>query len=701
MEGLAVQKTFQFVITAILGSGFLLAQAPRTAEVELKAAQQKADVEGDLNGAIKQYSAIIAKHKNDRAVTATALVHMAECYQKMGDAESRKIYEQVVREYADQKEAVTLARARLGGASPANREIATRRVWTGPKVDTLGSVSRDGRYLSFADWETGDLAIRELATGTDRRLSNKGTWNDSPEYAEESVMSPDGKQVACSWQHGTKRLHYDLRIASVTGKNPATLRTLYENEDFEWLGPYDWSPDGKWIAVLIDRKDRNTQIGLISTNDGSLRVLKSFGWGGPGKPLFSPDSKYLAFDLTSGPNADDRDVLILAVDGSREIPAVTGPANDEVLGWTPDGQHLLFASDRSGSRGMWALPIRDGNPQGSPELIKSDIGLGQPMGVTQSGSMYFGVQTDGPDVYVAGLDFRSGQVTSAPSRPVQHFIGTNSQPDWSHDGKYLAYRSIRGRGAEGGYVLCIRSVETGQTRELRLKMSFFHFPRWAPDGQSLVVKGGDLNGKKGVFRVDARTGELIPLVLSAEDEFSSRGYAELSPDERYLYDVRTASPDGNKVIERELASGSERVLPCRGFIRQISLSPDGRQLICETFDQGTKQMAVVAIPTRAGEPREIRRSEAMNPATGTRPGMFAGWAPDGRSILFAKGGELWLLPVEGGGEPRKTTFRVTSDTGLAGFRVHPDGTRIAWTAGNKKREVWVLENFLPVLQATR
>ena len=40
-------------------------------------------------------------------------MRMAECYQKLGDAESRKIYEQVVKDYADQKEAVTLARARL------------------------------------------------------------------------------------------------------------------------------------------------------------------------------------------------------------------------------------------------------------------------------------------------------------------------------------------------------------------------------------------------------------------------------------------------------------------------------------------------------------------------------------------------------------------------------------------------------------
>lgn len=45
---------------------------------------------------------IVDTFKTDRAVVATALVRMAECYQKLGDAESRKIYERVAREFADQ-----------------------------------------------------------------------------------------------------------------------------------------------------------------------------------------------------------------------------------------------------------------------------------------------------------------------------------------------------------------------------------------------------------------------------------------------------------------------------------------------------------------------------------------------------------------------------------------------------------------------
>jgi outer membrane protein assembly factor BamD (BamD/ComL family) len=68
------------------------------AERQLKAAMNAELVNGDLKTAIKQYGEIAAKHKNDRAVAAMALVRMAEAYHKLGDAESRKVYERVLRE---------------------------------------------------------------------------------------------------------------------------------------------------------------------------------------------------------------------------------------------------------------------------------------------------------------------------------------------------------------------------------------------------------------------------------------------------------------------------------------------------------------------------------------------------------------------------------------------------------------------------
>ncbi len=73
--------------------------------------------------------------------------------------------------------------------------------------------------------------------------------------------------------------------------------------------------------------------------------------------------------------------------------------------------------------------------------------------------------------------------------------------------------------------------------------------------------------------------------------------------------------------------------------------------------------------------------------------------PDGRHLLFSKGRrqnmELWRIPVDGG-EPEKLGLAMVG-LGLSGLSVHPDGKRIAFSAGGGAGptvELWVIENFL-------
>src|SRR3954451_6487742 len=98
-------------IAAIIFAVALPAVADEKKANELiQAAQAKETVQGDLKAAIQLYGQAVKESGANRGLAAKTLLRMAESYQKMGDAEARKIYEQVVREYADQKEAVTLAR---------------------------------------------------------------------------------------------------------------------------------------------------------------------------------------------------------------------------------------------------------------------------------------------------------------------------------------------------------------------------------------------------------------------------------------------------------------------------------------------------------------------------------------------------------------------------------------------------------------
>jgi Tol biopolymer transport system component len=94
-------------------------------------------------------------------------------------------------------------------------------VW--PHAENIqGAPSPDGRHLSFVDWSTGDLAVRDLTTGESRHVTNKGSWSESSEQAGYSVFSADGKQLAYSWFNEEKKI-FELRSIDLNGTQPHVL----------------------------------------------------------------------------------------------------------------------------------------------------------------------------------------------------------------------------------------------------------------------------------------------------------------------------------------------------------------------------------------------------------------------------------------------------------------------------------------------
>ena len=695
-----MKSRLTYLLLAIVAAvAVVAADQNDAARTLLEAARKTEVVDGDLNAAIRLYKDIADKYKTDHAIAANALLRMAQCYEKLGGAEARPIYERIVRDYADQKDAVVVANARLGGGDRAEQQtsVALRKIWTG---DISGAVSPDGRFMTHVGNFNTALVLRDLTTGADRALTSepgRGTYS--------SVFSKDGTQVAYDW---CTRETCEVRIASLQGTGVPLSRRVFGNDEGA-VSPMDWSPDGKWIAVSLERKDRTTQIGLMEVSGGKLRVLKSVDWRGSTRMFFSPDGRDIAFDLPVDENSGQRDVFVLAVDGSREVRAVSHSGEDRVMGWTPDGKHLLFASDRSGAMGLWAQAFAAGKPQGSAELVKPDIGNVSPLGIIRSGAMYLGIRVSSQDVEVASIDLATGKQTAAPVRPIQRFTGSNSQPAWSPDGKSLAYASARGNSS----IVAVRSAGTGEIRELRPALSWFQGLSWSPDGRSFAVFGTDLKGRHGVFRIDADGGDVTPIAVPiAETEALSYEGFHWSPDRGRLY---YHSQNGT-VRERDLASGSERVVftgrpssisvtPPDGRLGPISLSPDGQWIASYRAEASGKSSVVVLIPVNGGEPLELLRVNRPEWVNNTS----MPWTPDGRAILVRKmtstGGEtsdLWLVPIDGT-MPRKLDFDVNRVVPYAQgkIRLHPDGRQIAFVSGQQVSEVWVLENVLPALTAKR
>ncbi len=696
------------IVAWLLAAPFAIAQKDEQAEVLMQAAHQKQLVEGQLEEAIQLYRRIVQEHAGSRAVAAKALLEMGLCYEKLGNTEARKAYERLLRDYGDQNEAVIQARARLavlsGNVASRSSEMVTRRVWAGPDVDVLGSVSPDGRYLSYADSTTGDLALRDLATGKMRHLTNK---TESGENAFFSTISPDGKEVAYIWfgKDGP-----DLRLVRWDGSAP---RVLYANKGV-YPFPMDWSRDGKYILTRFYKEPNTHQIAVISVVDGSTRVLKTVDWSSL-KVSFSPDGRYIAYDGPQQQDSDNRDIFLLAADGSREIRLVEHPADDQLLGWTPDGNHILFASDRSGTMSAWLQRVSDGKPQGPPDLVKQDIGQAQPVGFTRTGSFYYGLVIGSSDVFTAGYDPATGMVVTQAEKTAQRFTGSNFSPAWSPDGQFLAYISSRRPGLIGHRpeVISILSLKTGEERDLPPKLGFIWGPiRWSPDGRSILVPGKDRKIQHGLFLVDAQTGEVTPAVWWGDSEISNPAWF---PDgKRLLYNEshRESGTIRETILAHDLQTGRNTELfraAAGSTIDDIALSPDGQQVALTLLEKQNKSSVLKLLPVAGGETSELVRAKEPEAIVGDS----LSWSSDSRYIVFGRakttsqemqgdfpsGPRTQLLAISSrGGEPHTLGLAMDSAHNLS---FDPTGHHIAFAAGTAKSEIWVMENFLPMLKTAR
>jgi len=696
------------LLCAALSTGYLASQMKdNKAEVALQAAIKTETVDGDLRGAIEQYKQIAALPGAGRATVATALLRMGQCHEKLGNTEARAAYERLVRDFADQAEIVAQARVRLAALrQPSDtgkgRAIATRQLWVLPDMGNIeGAPSPDGRYISFTDWETGDLAIRDLEAGTNRRLTDKGPWEKSEEFAQFSRWSPDGGQIAYDWYDGRCM---DLRVIAIAGGKP---RVLVDYENDEWMQTFDWSPDGKQILIFMEKKDATRQIVLVSATDGAIRVIKTFERRGqfPNIMRFSGDGRYIAYDQPQEENAAECDIFLISIDGGQEVALVEHPAHDLLLGWPPDGKGILFASDRTSSLDIWFLPVSGGKAQGSPELVRRGIEQIVPLGFTQNGSFYYAQGGSMLDAYVARMDRQSGKILAPPEKAIKRFEGANSWPEYSPDGKYLAYLSTRSHRFQAALfpnVLCIRSFENTVEREFSTKFRRLAGLRWAPDGKSIYLAAWDDQGM-GIYQADTQTGRMIPIV---RDEGPQRIHSHnVSPDGKTLIYVRRYKVEPKepyRILSRDLTTGEEKELYSgnaeNGRLR-VALSPDGERLAVINMD---KKKTLRLIPTRGGEPRDLLKYEDAHSFTCLE------WTADGKYIVFARMQSakdsprlsLWRISADGG-EPQELGLGMANFESLS---VHPDGVNLAFSSlGStmKSPSVWVMENFLPPLKIAK
>jgi dipeptidyl aminopeptidase/acylaminoacyl peptidase len=286
--------------------------------------------------------------------------------------------------------------------------------------------SPDGKWIAFTSSRDNknNLYVLPLGGGEAEKITDVKTSVGEYEW------KPDGKAIAFTmldaaadkeeknkkakddWYYMDEEIKQNrlytisLEMKDSSGKY---VQKKLTTENYN-INAFDWSPDGKWIAYshgLSPEVNHNvySDLSVVETETGKTRSIAATA-AGETNPHFSPDGKLLAYYCTADPVdwSGPRHARIYALaDGKTWRLKATPDENGGIVGWTPDGRHLIWTEANKTLNGVYLLSA-DGKSitewnKGAGELIGalSLNGAGTHLGfIVQSPSKL-------PEAYISSL----------------------------------------------------------------------------------------------------------------------------------------------------------------------------------------------------------------------------------------------------------------------------------------------------------
>lgn len=254
-----------------------------------------------------------------------------------------------------------------------------------------------------------------------------------------------------------------------------------------------WSPDGKFIIYsYISFNDSMGKSGLWKVSlDGKEKKQICFELAE--HPRWSPDGRSIVFDSDSG-----KSMKMIPAEGGPPVRIVSDSIqmrNGGMPCWSPDGSHIAFVEE-----GTLSLCIENIATKTITRIFKQDGMVPIPGCWTR----------DGKSVLIALMEMKTRKSTiwkiaangKEKKQITGHHEGIYRYLDLSPDGSLLLYGAIEIKEEKRITGLWIMSVEGGKSIQLVSHPSFNDAPQWSPDGKKIAFASSRSGGGIWIMDVD-------------------------------------------------------------------------------------------------------------------------------------------------------------------------------------------------------
>jgi Tol biopolymer transport system component/DNA-binding winged helix-turn-helix (wHTH) protein len=421
--------------------------------------------------------------------------------------------------------------------------------------------SPDGKQIALAlHGESGSGIYVSLVSGGKPLQLTSGPQDNGPKW------SPDGEQIAFYRPSDEGMAIYTVPVLG------GSERRVYSGPATAFPHAFDWSPDGKYLAISKADPDRtHAQIALLSVVNSATRPLttpsaQDLDYG----PTFSPDGSTVAFVRSNVGGMVSELYTVPTAGGQAKRLTFDHRTICGAPAWTPDGNEVLFSAASSGSPSLWRVPASGGTPK---PVLGSGASAVSPT-LSRRSELVFQEILYQDDVWQ--VDLRDKETPRGIPKLLISAKGFNIRPQYSPDGKKIALESSR-----SGYNeiwVCDRDGTNCN--------SVTHFkgvsgaPRWSPDGKSLAFEFHPQSYSE-VYIVEVGGGK--PRLLATFPE-ADNGGPVWSRDGKWMYFYSDRKDGRFQIWKTPVSGGSPVQVTKNGGIFGVE-SRDGRFFYFAKFEE--------------------------------------------------------------------------------------------------------------------